>query len=54
MTFWVIVGDILCAAGGGAIVWFFKEPIQKAWYGSERMAARLRARAEAIAAAIKR
>lgn len=54
MTFWVIVGDILCAAAGGAVVWFFKEPIQKAWYGSAEMAARLRAKAEAIAAAAKR
>lgn len=54
MTFWVIVGDVLCAAVGGAAVWFGKDQMQRAWFGAAEFSARLRAKAERIAEAARK
>lgn len=54
MSAWVPIFGVSCFAAGGAVVWFAKEPIQKLVLGAEATAARLRAKADAIRAAVQK
>lgn len=54
MTTLTIIGDVACFAAGGAIVWLFKERIQSIWTDANTLAAKLRAKADAISQAAKR
>lgn len=52
MTQWIISGVLGCIFGG-AVVWVGKEKMQSIWSDANTIAARLRAKADAIAAAAK-
>lgn len=52
MTEWMISG-ILGFVSGGALIWFFKDPILKWYKGAERFAQELKTKADAISAAVK-
>jgi hypothetical protein len=53
MTTWIISGA-LGFVTGGALIWFGKEAIQKGVIGANALSAKLRAKADAIAAAAKK
>lgn len=46
--------DILWFIAGGAVVWFFREPITKYYKGAEDYAGALKDKAEAILNAVKK
>ncbi len=50
--FWT--GAILGFAGGGALVWFFKNTLQAMVIGANQLSAKLHAEANAISAAAKK
>lgn len=52
MTVWLISG-VLGFVAGGALIWFFKDPILKWYKGAEKFAQDMKAKADAIAAAAK-
>jgi hypothetical protein len=39
---------------GGALIWFFKDPIQKLVIGANALSAKLHAKADAIVATVKK
>lgn len=47
------LGDVIVFVAGGALIWFFKDPIQKIVIGANAFSAKLHAKADAIAAAVK-
>jgi hypothetical protein len=47
----ILAGVIFTA--GGAVIWFFKDPFQKLVIGANALSAKLHAKADAIAAAVK-
>lgn len=54
MSILVILGDVACFIAGGAIVWLFKERLQSIWTDASTIAARLHAKADAIANAARK
>jgi len=48
MTLLVILGDIACFAAGGALIWFYKDDIQKLVIGANALSAKLHAKADAL------
>jgi hypothetical protein len=46
------IGDIVVFAAGGAVVWFFKDPILKWYKGAEKFAQDLKAKADKIKGAL--
>ena len=47
------LGDAIVFVAGGALVWFYKEKIQGLVIGANALSAKLHAKADAIAAAVK-
>lgn len=46
------IGDIAVFAAGGAVVWFFKDPILKWYKGAEAFAQSLKDKADKIKSAL--
>lgn len=53
MTTWIISG-ILAFITGGVFIWFTKDRIQQAVLGANALSAKLRAKADAIAQAVRK
>lgn len=53
MPTFIALGDLFWFAAGGAVVWFFKDPILKFVLGAKSFADKLEAKADAIKAAVK-
>lgn len=54
MSILVILGDVVCFAAGGALVWVGKERLQSIWTDANTIANRLREKADAIANAARK
>jgi len=54
MPAFIALGDLFWFAAGFAICWFFKDPLTKLFLGTKAFSDKLRAKADAISAAVKK